>query len=37
MHIGRHNQRQEYTMGGQVLDTTEEESGIGVQMAATSS
>ncbi len=24
MHIGRHNQRQEYTMGGQVLDTTEE-------------
>ncbi len=34
MHIGRHNQRQEYTMGGQVLDTTEEERDIGVQMSS---
>jgi hypothetical protein len=32
MHNGRHNQRQEYTMGGQILDTTEEERDIGVQM-----
>jgi ribonuclease P/MRP protein subunit RPP40 len=34
MHIGRHNQRQQYSMGGQVLKTTEEERDIGVQMSS---
>jgi hypothetical protein len=32
MHIGKQNQRHQYTMGGQVLETTEEERDIGVQM-----
>jgi hypothetical protein len=32
MHVGRQNPRHQYTMGGQVLDTTEEGKDIGVQM-----
>jgi hypothetical protein len=34
MHIGKHNPRHQYTMGGHVLDTTEEERDIGVQMSS---
>jgi hypothetical protein len=34
MHVGRHNPRHQYTMGGHVLDTTEEERDIGVQMSS---
>jgi hypothetical protein len=32
LHIGKYNQRHQYTMGGQVLETTVEEWDIGVQM-----
>jgi ribonucleases P/MRP protein subunit RPP40 len=32
MHIGKQNQRYQYTMGDQVLETTKEERDIGVQM-----